>query len=251
MLQQVTYRDNDHTYWCGTKRYISATQVLDLFKNKFDVNGQAIRFAEKHGADADTWKERWDDTRKRSLVRGNRIHNQREELTLSRGMEVHQGKVLPVPNPALYGDRTPLIQMPDGIYTEQLLYSHHYGIAGRCDKLVITSTPRYRTADIDDYKSNRILRTRSYCYKDGTRQMMLPPIAHLEDCSMVHYELQTSLYLLMAEELGFIAGTGRIIHYPHVPLMAPEGALPPLPKTYTVQYRKNDVISMLQQLNNG
>lgn len=251
MNQQVTYRDHDHTYWCDTERYISATQVIDLFKNEFNVEEQAEKFADKHGADAETWKERWDGIRKKSLVRGNRIHSEEEEMTLSRGMEVHQGKVLPVPNPALYPEKTPLIQMPDGIYTEQLLFSHKYKLAGRCDKLILTSSSGYRTADVDDHKSNRIIKVRGYLYPDGTRQMMKYPIEHLEDCSMVHYQLQLSLYQLMLEEMGFRPGTRRIKHHPHIPLMAPPGALPPPPKYYPVQYRKNDVISMLQQLTHG
>lgn len=205
---------------------------------------------DRYSTEAKVWQERWDDTRKTSLVRGNRIHQQREELTLSRGMEVHQGKALPVLNPALYDERTPLIQMPDGIYTEQLLFDHRYRVAGRCDKLIITSCAGYRTADVDDYKSNRIIRTRSF-WKDGKPLMMLPPLQHLEDCAIVHMTLQVSLYLHMAEALGFRAGTGRIIHYPHISAMAPPGTLPPPPKPYLLEYRKNDVISMLQQLLHG
>jgi len=81
--------------------------------------------------------------------------------------------------------------------------------------------------------------------------MMKPPIAHLEDCSMVHYTLQISEYLLMLESMGFRAGTGRIIHFPPVLPIAPPGALPPPPVIYPVAYWKKDVISMLQQLPHG
>lgn len=247
----VTYRDQDHTYWCQEERYLSATQVLDLFKNKFDANGAAIAFAEKHGASAETWKQRWDIIRSRSLVRGNGIHDAREQMTLSRGMERYREWVLPVPNPALYRQDTPLIQMPDGVYTEQLLYHHGFKIAGRCDKVILVTKGGKRYAYVVDYKTNRIIRMRGYRYKDGTRQMMLAPLDHLEDCHIIHYTLQISEYLLMLESMGFIAGGGEIVHFPHIPEMAPPGAKPPTPVTYAVEYRKNDVTSMLQQLTNG
>lgn len=248
MNSEVIYRDHDHTYWCNGVRYTSATQALDKFKNHFDVEAQSTRYAEKAGATPEVWQERWDDIRVRSLVRGNKIHNEREELTLSRGVEVHAGRPLPVPNPALYGERTPLIYWPDGVYTEVILHSHRYRLAGRCDKLVLYTENGIRYGDIDDYKTNRIIRFNSYRDRSGTAQMMRYPLEHLEDCNFIHYEIQVSEYFVMLEEMGIRAGAGRIIHFPHVPEMAPPGAKPPVPKAYVVRYRKDDVHSMLQQL---
>lgn len=243
----VTYRDEDHTYWCRGRRYISATQILEMFKNKFDTEGKALAFADKHGATPEKWKDEWAGKRDTSLVRGNSIHAQREEITLSRGMEVHHGKPFPVPNPALFPAATPLSQMPDGIYTEQLVYHHGFGIAGRIDKVVLETIARGRRSDVDDYKTNRIIKMHGFGYPKAP-EMMKPPIAHLEDCTYIHYTLQVSLYMLMLEYMGFQPGTQRIIHFPHVPEMAPPGALAPLPVPYIVPYLKKDVTSMLNYL---
>lgn len=247
MNNQVTYRDSDHTYWHRGVRYLSATQVLDLFKNKFDTEGQAVASTDKYGASPEVWKERWDEIRDQSLVRGNAIHQLREEITLNRGVELHNGKVLPVPNPALYGEQTPLIQLPDGVYTEQMVHSHRFGIAGRTDKIVLQTTGRYRTADVDDYKSNRIVRLHSFGWPIKP-QMMKYPLDHLEDCTIVHFSLQVSLYQFMLEDMGFMPGTGRIIHFPHVPKMAPPGAAAPPAVNYPLPYLKDDVTSMLNYL---
>ena len=248
MQKEVTYRDHDHTYWAGTVRYTSATQLVDRFKQKFDTKEKSQYMEERYSTDAETWRDRWDDNRDRSLVRGNAIHNRQENIVINRGMEVHNGRVLPVPNPALLPAQTPLIQYPDGIYTEVLLWSHRYRLAGRCDKLIIETIQGVRYADIDDYKSNRVIKSRGFRNPDGTRQMMKPPIEHLEDCSRIHYELQLSGYHLMLEEQGFVARQRRVIHFPHILSMAPPGAPPPPPVIHIMPYRKSDVISMAEYI---
>lgn len=243
----VTYRDSDHTYWCRSRRYLSATQVLDRFKNKFDTEGQAVASADKYGATPEKWKNEWAETRDRSLIRGNTIHALHEEITLNRGLEMHDGKVFSVPNPALFPEQTPLIQLPDGIYTEQLLYHHGFGIAGRTDKVYLETIARERWANVDDYKTNRIIKMHAYGWPRAPL-MMKGPIDHLEDCTIVHFALQTSLYMLMLEYMGFKPGWLDIIHFPHVPEMAPPGALAPPPVTYHMPYLKKEVTSMLNHL---
>lgn len=247
MTAQVTYRDNDHTYWCRGLRYLSATQVLDLFKNKFETEAKAKACEEKYGASAEVWKERWNETRDTSLDRGNTIHALQEEITLSRGIEVHHGKTFPVPNPERYPEQTPLIHLPDGVYTERLLFHHGYGIAGRTDRVAIETNIKARLAYVDDYKSNRIVRMHAYGWPDRP-EMMKHPISHLEDCSYNHFALQTSLYLLMLEYMGFTAAEARIIHFPHIPKMAPTGATSPPAKYYAMPYLKKEVTSMLNYL---
>lgn len=242
---QVTYRGKDHTYWCRGRRYLSATQVLDLFKTKFDTEAQAAAFADKYGSTPERWKEDWAQTRDTSLVRGNTIHALHEEITIDRGMEMHHGKPFPVPNPNLFPAETPLIQLPDGIYTERMVHHHGFSIAGRMDKATLETLGGYRIAHVDDYKTNRIIRMHAY---GSPPQMMKGPVDHLEDCTINHYTLQVSLYLFMLEYMGFQPGTGRIIHFPHVPKMAPPGATAPAAVEHIVPYLKKEVSSMLNYL---
>lgn len=253
-MEQVEYRDADHTYWFRGRRYISATQILDMFKNKFDGEAVAEQYKDKAGHDKEYWLEQWDDTRKKSLVRGNGIHNLQESITANRGTEVWGGKPRQVRNAELYLQQNlPMKQWLDGIYPEQLLYHHGYGIAGRADKLILaTGSPDgkiwRRIMHIDDYKTNKIIQMHSFLHPKHGRKMMKAPLEHLEDCSWVHYVLQLSIYQFMGVYLGFLPGQRTIIHFPHIPEMAPEGALPPPPVSYQAPYLEKEVISMLKYL---
>lgn len=255
---QVLYDDSTHTYTCRGRRYISATQIIDFFKEKFDTKAEAAKYADRHGGTAAYWTAKWEEIKGTSLVRGNGIHELREELTLNRGMDVFMGKAYRVQNPDLVLPEVPYALWPDGIFTERLLWHHGYGIAGRCDKVIFESisegnaqewfTQPGRYAHLEDYKSNRRIRIRGFQYKDGTHARMLAPISHLEDCEFVHYTLQLSLYQLMLEYLGFKPGQRIITHFPHVPDMAPFEAKAPPPVYYPVPYLKKEVLSMLNYL---
>lgn len=204
---------------------------------------------DKAGRDKDYWLKQWDDTRTKSLVRGNTYHDLREEITNNRGTELFCGKPFRVRNKEM------LVSIPhkdwlDGVYTEELLWHHVYGIAGRADKIYLDTDKkdRHRLAHIEDYKTSKRIRFRSFIHPVTGPKMMKEPISHLEDCEATHYSLQLSLYALMLEYLGFAPGQRIIIHLPHVPEMAPPGAKPPPPIYYPMPYLKKEVISMLDYL---
>lgn len=245
----VVYRDQDHTYWGPEgRRYLSASQIVDKFKPAFDREGISESYALRAGHDATYWQEQWNEKRDKSLSRGNHIHDLREQIILSRGMDMHNGRPLPVPNPDLYPVHTPWKQMPDGIYPEAKLWNHTWQIAGRTDKLVIRTESDGRYADIDDYKTGELIRFQSYCNKQGEYNMLLPPVSHLMNCEAMIYRLQTSLYMFMAECQGFKPGRITLIHFPHIPMMAPPGAKEPPPVSYSLPYDKRSVLLMLNHL---
>lgn len=241
----IDYDDDTHTYSYRGRRYLSATQLLDLFKPKFDSQAQSKAYAYKHGRTPEYWLSKWDQTRDKALDRGARIHNLRESITTNQSMAVSQGKVFRVQNINLY-QGADLSRLPDGIYPELMVWDHRYGIAGRSDKVIIETIDGVRYADVDDYKTNRFIRTRGFLNADRTRQMMLPPLSHIEDCDMNHYQIQLSLYLHMLCYHGFTPRHARIIHFPHIPSEAPPDADDPLPVMYPCQYQPDAVSSLLE-----
>jgi hypothetical protein len=251
----IDYDDSTHTYSYRGRRYLSATQLIEHFSHEFKTKEQAEAYAYKHGQTAEYWMEQWNMIRDRSLRRGNRIHNQREDLIFNRSMDVAFGKPRRVQNIALYPD-TPLSELPDGIYPELMVWDHRYGIAGRSDKIILESEPTthlhmampLRRAHIEDYKTNRFIKMKSWMEKDGSFKMMKVPLTDVMDCDWWHYQLQLSLYMFMLEYHGFRPGRMQIIHFPHIPAEAPPGATDPPTVTYPCLYLRDHVTSMLDHL---
>jgi hypothetical protein len=250
----VDYNDEHHLYTYEGRRYWSATQIVEKFYEKFDRHQRATAYAAKNGGTAEYWLEQWDSKRDKSLVRGNSIHNREELILQSRMIDVRNGQVLPVHGESVT-DIDPWSERPDGVYTERLLWHHGYKAAGRADKIILeTSAMSFtgtspvtvvRIAHIEDHKTNEALKKISYQYKDGSFKMMYPPVAHLMDCTFIHYELQLSLYMLMLEYQGFQPGKMTIIHYPHPTDENPH----PAREYHDVRYLKKEVVLMLTYLN--
>lgn len=247
----IRYHDGTHSYYgANGKRYVSASQLVDRFSNKFDAEAVSEDYAVRAGRTAEFWVDKWDGIRDVALERGNRIHNAMEEMVNGMGSIAVAGKAHTSQNPDRFLPGTPYIQWPDGVYTEQILWNHEYKVAGRSDKFIIETIGKKRYFHVDDYKSNKYIKMFSFKDKDGYRKMKAP-LNHLMDCDYFKYCMQLSTYMLMAELMGFTVGRITLIHFPHVPEIAPQGAVPPPPQHYQLPYLKKEVISALNYINNN
>lgn len=240
---EVDYNDAQHRYYFGKKTYISATQLISKFHQKFDKREEATAYAEKYGHMPEYWITKWDKTTEIALIRGNTIHNAKEEFLYGRGFDRIHGKDFLVQNINLF-PAYPYRSLPDGCYPEMKLWRHDWGIAGRADKPTIETIGGIRYMHIEDYKTNKTIRKEGFIERDGSHRMMFPPLSHLEDCELTHYTLQLSLYQYMAEYFGFRPGDRRIIHFQH----EIEGLGIPSPKIIELPYLRNEVILMLKYL---
>ena len=244
-MEQIQYDDKLHRYSFRGTRYLSATQVLDLVKPKFEAEEIAKQYAKKAGRTKEDWLDTWDDIRDASLDRGNAIHNMHEYIINNRSIDVVHGRPLRVRNPELFPHLS-LKDYPDGVYTERIVWDHRFQIAGRCDKFAIETVKDKRYVHIDDYKTNRLIRFTSYHDKEKGYKMLLPPLDHLMACEAVVYNLQLSLYMHMFMCQGFHPGNMRIIHFPHIPKMAPPGARQPDPVVYDMKFLHDDILTLLR-----
>lgn len=242
----VDYNDAAHLYSMGGSRYTSASQLVEKFTNPFDAIQVATNYALKHGQTPEYWMQKWKQKNEASKVRGNRIHDANEVALHGRMIDIFQGSQLPVQGEFI-NETVPWFDRPDGVYTEQKLWHHGYKIAGRADKIILTSSPLVtcRYANIEDYKTNESLNFESYQFKNGSHKMMKPPIAYLQDCNWIHYCLQLSAYMFMLEYQGFLPGTMTITHYPHPTEEDPH----PEKKKYEVPYLKKEIVLMCNFIN--
>jgi hypothetical protein len=78
-----------------------------------------------------------------------------------------------------------------GIYPEHMVYLKSAGICGQADYVDVVNN----TVNILDFKTNKEIKSKSFVSWDGVSKMMEGPLSHLEDCSLVHYTLQMSIYM--------------------------------------------------------
>ena len=273
---KVTYQEEGHKYFDATgKEYISVTTLISRYKEYFDVQFwsqyKAIeRFFLEYKGD-DTWVKTkrmvgyksvnrffrnyakpaekeivkefkkeilkdWDVIRDRACLEGNLYHASRE-LQWKADMYHRIGGNIHFLRPQDLVDFD-YHEIPDGVYSELLVYSNELGVAGQAD-VVVVEKPYF---DIGDYKTNKKMEKVSYQNKrTGKYKMMLKPLQKLMDCNFMHYQLQLSLYAFMLELHGLIA---RDLWIDHV--QRKNGVLnPTLVERHPVLYLRDEVKRML------
>lgn len=232
--------------------YTSVTKLVTAYKQPFDKEAVAKRYAEKNGQSPEYWIKQWDDGRDEACDRGHTFHDHKEEILHGRGIDVVKRAVKMVRNQYLYpiADQS-LYNLPDGVYAELQMWDDTWKLAGTADKVHIESMgPGKRFVDIDDHKTNKKIDEQSYQFRDGTYKMMQYPVAKFMDCNFVHYELQISFYAYMLERMGFTPRRLTFTHYP--PPLETVFGIPELDVTkrtdgivYPLKYRKKEVINIL------
>lgn len=156
----------------------------------------------------------WKDKNENSKIKGTAYHNKRENQAIITGKGHLDGIAINVLDYKSLLNTLSLESLknynyfdclPDGYYSELLLFHHDYKIAGTSDVVIIeTDEQGSRWVTIDDFKTSRVINT------ENRYDNMLYPVNHLQDCNHVHYNLQTSLYAYMLECMGFKVKHTRI-----------------------------------------
>lgn len=192
----------------------------------------------------------WEVKRDVASTRGNVYHRGRELTAIKNGYEYNafDNKAYPISLPVLsnsipreqlkstdstgnidlaeslqwnmdYGNEkfsitdNPYEDLPDGFYPEFMCWDNDSLTAGTSDRVFIETVLGERFVDIDDYKTNAKIDSKSFYVKGKGFQMMKPPVAHMMDCKHSYYHLQVSIYAYMMEKQGF---TVRNVGYHHL-----------------------------------
>lgn len=245
--------------------WVSVTSLVSKFKPKFDVFAVSQKCSKNkkskwYGIEAPIIREIWERETKRATDLGSFYHNQREADLMECDTLTKQGVDLPIIPPKVndgikYAPQQKLIP---GVYPEHFVYLKSAGVCGQADYVEIVNGQ----VNIMDYKTNKEIKQRSYENWDGTRQMMNPPLQHIEDCNLMHYTLQMSIYMYMMLKHNprLTPGTLTLQHivferegvdqYGYPITKYSENGDPVVEKivTYEVPYLKDEVLTMINWL---
>lgn len=198
----VIFKPEDHSYHSIDPEeniiWHSVTTVVGQFKSPFDAETQSVKSSKNkkskwYGMDPARIREIWVGEAKRATDLGTFYHNQREEDLLTFETIERDGITVPIIRPVVVEGikQAPPQKLVNGVYPEHFVYLKSAGICGQSDLVEVVND----VVSITDYKTNKELKHNSYVNWEGISQKMTGPLAHLEDCNVVHYGIQLSIYM--------------------------------------------------------
>jgi hypothetical protein len=184
--------DHDNIDW------ISVTSFIGKFKPKFDKDTQAKKSSKNKRS---KWynmtpKEiltAWDNETERAIKLGNWYHNQREADMLDFKTIERNGIEVPIIKPHINEKGikfAPEQKLIEGVYPEHMVYLKSMGLCGQADLVEVVNG----CINIHDYKTNKEIKTEGYTNWEGITNKLYKPVNHLDDCNLMHYNLQLSIY---------------------------------------------------------
>lgn len=265
----LIFKAKDHSYTSidpnDTTQWISVTTLISQFKVPFDGATQALKSSKNKrskwfGMTVEDILKAWEDESNRSTTLGSWYHNQREEDLNALDTITREGVALQIIQPIIVDN---IKQAPDqrlipGIYPEHFMYLKSAGICGQADRVEIVNGK----VNIYDYKTNKEIKTQGFKNWEGIVEHMLPPLQHLDNCHLIHYTLQMSIYMYMIlkHNPNLTAGTLELDHvifeeegkdangYPIHKLVNGEPVVKEV-KVFKVPYMKSEVVAIINYLN--
>lgn len=192
--------------------YESVTTFIGRYKKPVDWDSIAKKVGEKRGVSSSVIKGEWEQ----AGIKGTAHHLKMEEYVYEHGMNYLGDKIGEV---VRYGINSDGDKVDDNIYLdcgklycEKVLWIDELRLCGTSDLVYVDDNG---FVHIDDYKTNKVISEMSWERSIGkSGKMMLGPISHLEECDLVKFGLQLSIYMRMIllhnPELKF--GSLRILH---------------------------------------
>ena len=131
-----------------------------------------------------------------------------------------------------------LSELPDGVYPELLVWwelNDNIVITGQIDVAFLGTDEDGRFLDVDDFKTNKKLGSRSSSNKFN------PPFQHLPSSKLVKYNLQQSGYSYILEKWGYRPRNQAITHYKDYD--------PTTGKRYEFAYLRDEIEQMFEIVN--
>ena len=148
-------------------------------------------------------------------------------------------------------------KLVDGIYPEHFVYLKSAGLCGQADRVEIVNGK----INIIDYKTNKEIKEKGYVNWEGISDKMFNPISHLDNCNLIHYNLQLSIYAyiikkhnpklkigdLVIQHVKFESDGDDEYGYPITRLVNGDPVIKEI-KMYNLPYLKDEVRSMIMWL---
>jgi len=248
--------DQDKIKWTGV------TSFIGKFKPKFDREGQAEKSSKNkrskwYGMTTKEILEAWDNETNRAIKLGNFYHNQREADMLGLNTIGRHGVEVPIIKPIIDDQGikiAPNQKLEEGIYPEHLVYLKSIGLCGQADLVEVVNG----YININDYKTNKEIKSKGFTNWEGITNKMYNPISHLDDCNLNHYNLQLSIYAYIVKKHNPKLKIGKLtiqhVNFKQVgedsngyPINEHVNGEPVLEKIkiYELPYLKDEVISLM------
>ncbi len=199
----IRFTEKDHIYRSLDPekpiKWTSITSLISQFKPKFDAQASAEKVSKNkkskwYKMDPADIRAVWSKESMRSLDMGTWYHNKTEKTLLSSPTFAHDGVTYNIVKPTVIGGEkyAPIQALEENtIYPEHMVYLASEGICGQTDRVRVYDGK----VNVNDYKTSKAIKAQGFVNWEGIAQKMAHPIDHLEDCNMVHYTLQMSLYM--------------------------------------------------------
>lgn len=196
-----------HKYTYNGKRYVSVTQFLQNFHEKFDTEYWSNKKAEEGGVPQEWILKEWKEKNDYANLVGSATHDWIENYFNQNYQKL--------PNNLDVIDR---INKFNKIFAQQLyklepvifevrIFSKKYPIAGTIDSIFLYKGKLF----IIDWKTNGDFRHDDH--PKGKYQKLLPPFDDFYQNHLNEYSIQVSLYSLMLEEWGFNIRGAYLVHF--------------------------------------
>jgi hypothetical protein len=265
---ELQFKADTHKYESiddPSKKWLSVTSAVGLFKPKFDKEATALKSSKNkkskwYGMKPKEIIEVWESETDRAIKLGSWYHDQREKELVACNTLQRNGVNLQIFRPI---EQDGVKLSPDqnlvaGIYPEHLVYLKSADLCGQADRIEIVGD----VVNVYDYKTNKEIKIEGFKNWEGKVSKMNPPLAHVDDCNLMHYALQLSIYMYIILKHNHTLKPGKLeIH--HIvfekegedkngyPIIATDAAGDPLVKEvvpYEVPYMKKEVNSIIKYL---
>jgi hypothetical protein len=265
---ELIFKADTHKYESVSdpdKKWISTTKMVSFFKEPFDKDAVAERSSKNkkskwYGMDPEKIKSIWSAETNRAVTLGSWYHDQREKELLACDTLQRNGIDLPIVKPIEQDGvkHSPSQKLVPGVYPEHLVYLKSARICGQADRIEVVGD----AVNVYDYKTNKEIKSEGYTNWEGITKMMLPPLNNIEDCNLMHYALQLSIYMYIILKHNHNLKPG-IMEIHHVtfelegedengyPLVKKDHEGNPIVKEvvpYKVPYLKKEVNAMIKHL---
>ncbi len=186
-FNEIQFNRKDHTYTIRDKNLISATTLVSQLEREVDWAEKAKGVAIREGTSTDLILKQWKDNGELAAEKGTKIHQY-----IERRLRWKTEPDTKYPEMMAFDSFWKKAQGKLTIKEiEWIIGDYKLGIGGTVDLVAFSSnTNKYH---IFDWKSNK-----KFTY-DNQWQNLLPPFNDLEDCHLVRYSLQLSIYKVILQ----------------------------------------------------
>lgn len=244
----IFYSDG-HTYIGEAGAYTSVTTLLHLLEKPKDWKAIAKKYAKKNGLTPEEVETAWKDKKDKAANRGTLYHASQQDALNAAGivqrrkiiLDVRYHKSVPAPE----GSYGTILTQPDfhlennSLYTEYMVWDDDSRICGTSDEVEVIDN----TININDHKTNESIDKEAYYVPNVGREMLLPPVSHLDNCNWNIYTLQLSMYMYLLWKRNKHLKVGKLT-LNHV--LFDSDDKPKRIVTHDVPYRREEVKAILE-----